>query len=99
MAYRIEFSLPARDHLRARSAHLRRTALDEIEARLCHQPTVRTRNRKPMHSNLIAVWELRAGRLRVYYDVEESPRQVVLIQAIGEKIRDKVFINGRAIDL
>ena len=42
----------------------------------------------------IAPWELRAGALRVYYDIEVEPEPVVVILAIGVKRRGRVLIGG-----
>jgi mRNA-degrading endonuclease RelE of RelBE toxin-antitoxin system len=99
MPYRIEFSPEVEDHLRVLTARQQAIVLDAINARLVDQPTVETRNRKPMHSNLLAVWELRIGTLRVYYDVEEEPDRVVYVRAAGIKIRDRVRIGGEEIIL
>jgi hypothetical protein len=73
--------------------------LSAIETQLMHQPTVRTRNRKPMEANPIAPWEVRVGDLRVYYDVEEEPEPVVFVRAVGIKVRDRVRIGGQWIEL
>ena len=64
-----------------------------------NEPTVETRNRKPMRPNPLAPWELRLERLRVYYDVQEEPERVVQVRAIGIKRRDKVLIGGEVIEL
>ncbi len=77
MRYTIEYSPDAEDHLRALTARQRALVLDAVEEQLAFQPTVETRNRKPMRPNPVAPWELRIGRLRVYYDVEESPDPAV----------------------
>lgn len=37
--------------------------------------------------------------LRVYYDVVEVPAALVLVQAIGIKVRNRVMIGGEEIDL
>lgn len=50
-----------------------------------------------MRPNSLADWELRIGDLRVYYDVEDSPDQVVYIQAVGIKERNDVRISGKVI--
>ena len=63
MPYEIEYSPDAEEHLRLLTAR--------------HQPTVKTKNRKPMRPNPLAPWELRIGDLRVYYDVEEDPKPMV----------------------
>jgi mRNA-degrading endonuclease RelE of RelBE toxin-antitoxin system len=52
-----------------------------------------------MRPNPLAPWELRIGNLRVYYDFEDSPEQVVFIRAIGIKERNNVRIGKEVIKL
>jgi mRNA-degrading endonuclease RelE of RelBE toxin-antitoxin system len=99
MPYHVEFSPDAEDHLRALTARQQRRVLDAVDIQLVHQPTLETKNRKPMRPNPVAPWELRVGELRVYYDVEESPERVVLVRAVGVKVRDRVRIGGEEIEL
>ena len=73
--------------------------LDAVDGQLAHEPTVETRNRKPMRPNPIAPWELRVGGLRVYYDVEDAPDMVVKVRAVGVKERDRVRIGRESIEL
>jgi hypothetical protein len=70
-----------------------------VDEQLVYQPTVETRNRKPMRPNPLAPWELRIGNLRVYYDVELEPEPVVFIRAVGIKQRNRVRIGSEVIDL
>lgn len=72
---------------------------DAVEEQLSYQPAVETRNRKPMRPNPLAPWELRIGELRVYYDVEETPKPLVLIRAIGVKERNRVLIGNEEFKL
>jgi mRNA-degrading endonuclease RelE of RelBE toxin-antitoxin system len=69
-----------------------------VDVQLVHEPTVVTRNRKPLQPNPLARFELRIGDLRVYYEVDEG-RRVVEVRAVGIKDRDRVFIGGQEIDL
>jgi len=73
--------------------------LDSVERQLQDQPTVETRNRKPMRPNPLAPWELRIGNLRVYYDVETKPKHVVYIRAVGVKDRNRVIIGNEVVKL
>jgi mRNA-degrading endonuclease RelE of RelBE toxin-antitoxin system len=98
-AYRIEYTEPARSHLRGFSARLQAVILQTVVVQLTHEPSTQTRNRKPMRANPIATWELRIGDLRVYYDLEESPEPRVQIRAIGVKERNQVRIGGQIIPL
>jgi mRNA-degrading endonuclease RelE of RelBE toxin-antitoxin system len=98
-AYRIEYADEAEKQLKALSARDATTVLDTVPRQLGHEPTVQTRNRKPLRANPIAPWELRIGRLRVYFDVEEEPERVVTVQAVGVKDRNRVLIGGEEVDL
>ena len=70
--------------------HARRIISDAIDDQLAHQPAVATRNRKPL-PGLVApfehvppIWELRVGDWRVFYDVDQRERLVV-VRAIRAK--------------
>ena len=52
-----------------------------------------TRNRKPLRPNEIANWELRLGKFRVFYNVEEEVL-IVSIEAIGFKVGNLLFVRG-----
>jgi mRNA-degrading endonuclease RelE of RelBE toxin-antitoxin system len=97
--YRIEYSPSAENHFRYLTARQRSTVLDAIDEQLTHEPTMETKNRKPMRPNPIAPWELRIDPLRVYYDVQTEPEQVVKIRAIGIKERNRLRIGGEVIEL
>ena len=99
LRYRIAYSPDAEDHLRALTAREQKAVLDGVDRQLAHQPSSETRNRKPMRPNPVAPWELRIGRLRVYYDVEEKPEPVVSVRAVGVKQRNRVRIGKEVIDL
>jgi mRNA-degrading endonuclease RelE of RelBE toxin-antitoxin system len=76
--------------LQAIKPFYRRRIVDSIDQQLMHEPTVETRNRKvltglePDFEHDEPVWELRVGRYRVYYDVNEAAKTVVVL-AIREK--------------
>ena len=99
MGYRIELSPEAGDHIAGLSARDRAIVLDAIGEQLAHEPSLPTRNRKPLRPNPVAQYRLRAGKLRVYYDVEETPRALVIVKAVGIKIRERVYVGGREIEL
>jgi mRNA-degrading endonuclease RelE of RelBE toxin-antitoxin system len=99
VSYRIEYSPSAEDHLRWLTARQQKIVLDKVDEQLEYQPTVKTKNRKPMRPNSLADWELRMDDLRVYYDVEEVPEQVVYVQAVGIKERNEIRVGGKVIKL
>ena len=99
MPFRIEYSPEAEDHLRLLTARQQAIVVDTVDRQLIHQPTVETRNRKPMRPNPTAPWELRIGNLRVYYDVEDEPKAVVYVRAVGVKKGNLVRIGKEVIEL
>ena len=99
LAYAIEYSPEAEDHLRRLTTRQQRSVVDAVDRQLADQPTVETRNRKPMRLNPVAPWELRIGDLRVYYEVSDEPQPTVAVLAIGVKERDRVRIGGEIIKL
>ncbi len=69
--FEIVLTPEAIDDMRSLRKLERQHIFDEIEEQLQHQPTVETRNRKRLHPNELAEWELRSGKFRVFYDVNE----------------------------
>ena len=98
MAYRILYSPDAEGHLRSLPRHAQVKVLDSALQQLAHEPLSETRNRRPMRPDPVAPWELRIGRLRVYYDVLEDSAEVRIL-AVGVKDRNQVRIGGEVIDL
>jgi len=99
MVYRVEFSPEADDHVASLKAHQRARLLDAIERQLAHQPTIETRHRKPLRPNAVAQYRLRIGELRVYYDVRKAPDNVVIVKAVGVKVRNRIYVGGKEIQL
>jgi mRNA-degrading endonuclease RelE of RelBE toxin-antitoxin system len=94
MAFRIELSPAAREHIRDLTARQRTIVLQGIRGQLQSQPKTATRNRKPLRPESLAEWELRIGNIRVYYDVTIEPDEVVSIIAVGIKVRNRVRIGS-----
>ena len=99
MPFRIEYDPATEEHLVALSTREAGIVLDSVVGQLVHQPTVVTRNRKPLRPNPLAPWELRIGDLRVYYDVQVEPEPVVTIRAVGVKDHNRLRIAGREFQL
>lgn len=99
MPYDIEYSPETIEHLEALTARQQAIVVDAVDRQLRFQPTLETRNRKPMRPNPLAPWELRIGTLRVYYDVKDEPRPVVYIRAVGVKIRNHIRIGSEEVQL
>ena len=52
-----------------------------------------------MSPNPVGHYRLRIGDLRVYYDVIETPERIVVVKAVGIKVRERVFIGGEDVSL
>ena len=98
LMYEIEYSFEALDDLYFFRKNEQQEVMDEIDTQLRHEPLVETRNRKQLRPNAVASWELRIGRFRVFYNVDEEMRYVS-IEAIGFKIGNELFIRGERIEL
>ena len=99
MPYLIKFAESVKAQLESLTASQRATVLAAVEAQLMDQPLTETRNRKPLRPNPVAPWELRVGRMRVFYDVSEVPPQTVRVLAVGVKDRNVLRIGGEEIQL
>jgi len=90
MAFTIDFSPVAMSELKGLRPFDQRRIVGEIESQLPFEPTVLTRNRKPVEGLCPAfehnppVWELQVGEYRVFYDVD-ADANVVRVRAIRRK--------------
>ena len=98
MAFAIEFSPVARDHLRALRKRDQQIVIDAVAAQLTHQPDQPTAHRKPLEDNPIAPWELRIGDFRVFYDLNHDD-QIVAVVAVGQKVHDRLLIGDEEVKL
>lgn len=101
--YTLIYAPAVKDHLRAIDAKHHALIRQKIEEQLKFDPSVETKNRKPLRqpAAFAAEWEIRFGpgnRFRVLYEIEEAERKV-LILAIGEKDGNRLFISGKEIEL
>jgi mRNA-degrading endonuclease RelE of RelBE toxin-antitoxin system len=97
--FTIRFADVVAQHLDHLKAEARATVLDAIERQLTHEPLVETRHRKPLRPNPLAPWELRAGSLRVFYEVVPGEPSVVRVLAIGKKVRNVLRVGRQEIKL
>ena len=88
--FKITYSSSVAADLKPFKAGERSQILDGIEIQLSHEPNRQTRNRKilvglvPPWEHVPPVWELRIGEYRVFYDVDEDARSV-MIRAVRRK--------------
>ena len=88
--YTIEYAESVGDDLAGLRAYDRAKILDAIESQLTNWPTEHTRNRKlliglvPPWEHVEPIWELRIGEYRVFYDVNELVK-IVIVRAVRHK--------------
>lgn len=96
--YEIEFTFSAEEDLKVFRKFEQTLILDGIEENLRYEPAVATPNKKRLRPNDVSEWELRLGRYRVFYDIEEEVK-IVAIQAIGFKDGGQLYIRGERTEL
>jgi len=82
--YTIEFTDEADRNLEGFSARDRKVVIAAIEEQLKHDPTKRTKNRKPLRENPLADWELRVQKYRVLYNVDAEIVTVLIVQWLSK---------------
>lgn len=88
--HELEYTEGVVEDLKALLASDRKRILDKIDEQLTYNPTEETRNKKvliglkPPWEHEEPVRELRVGKYRVFYDVDEEEQRVI-IRAIREK--------------
>ncbi len=98
MAFSIEFSKPARDHVKRLNKRDQRIVVDAIALQLAHEPDRTTRHRKRLEDNPVAPWESRVGNFRVFSDVDRQGEKVVVV-GIGQKLHNRLQIGGEEVEL
>lgn len=88
--YKITYCTAVAEDLKSLGAAERSHILDQIDVQLLHEPGKATRNRKilvglvPPWEHVRPVWELRIGEYRVFYDLDEKAK-LVIVRAIRHK--------------
>ena len=103
LPYRLLYAPHVKQHLKAIEPKYYSLIRTTIEAQLKLEPTVETRNRKPLRqrADFGGEWELRFGpnnRFRVFYGIDIEHHEV-LILAIGVKEGNRLLIGGEEIEL
>jgi mRNA-degrading endonuclease RelE of RelBE toxin-antitoxin system len=92
--YEIAFVPECVAELRALRVSERRRVVDVIERQLGWEPVSESRSRKmlvglqPPWDQVRPVWQLRVGDFRVFYDVDESEKRVI-VRAVRKKGRNR----------
>jgi len=100
--YKLVYAPQVKRHLKAMEPKYFSLIRTNIETQLRLEPTVETRNRKPLKpADFEGEWELRFGpenRFRVFYAIDMQNREVQIL-AIGVKKGNRLFIGGQEVEL
>ena len=91
MPFNISITEDADRQFRALPVRDQRILEAAILSRLRHQPTIPTKAIKRLRPNPLAEFELRAGDLRVLYNVEEEE---VVVLIVGRKVGNTLIVEG-----
>ncbi len=97
-SYKIEVTEEAKTDLAYYTAFERKIMVSQIHHQLSEEPMVETKNRKPLRDNPVASWELRVGKFRVFYEVDDPARLIVVV-SVGHKEHNVLIIRGKAVQI
>ena len=98
MKYKIDISEEAKKDLWFFKAYERKIILSSIKEQLSREPLKETRNRKELRYNPIASWELRSGKYRTFYKVQNDIVTVIVV-SVGMKEHNKLYIRGKEVKI
>ena|SRR2546428_12487861 len=96
--FAVEVTEEAKGDMDFYAASIRKAIVTEIRKQLLYEPLVETKNRKRLRDNPIAKWELRAGKFRIFYEVDEVAQSVIIV-SVGHKERNRLFIRGKEVEI
>ncbi len=102
--YEIIFDEGVFDHLAMIERKFHSVTLETIEAQLSFEPSVETKNRKPLSepNSFGVAWELRFGRpdnrFRIFYRIDDEAFQVRIL-ALLVKRNNQLFFGSEAFEL
>jgi mRNA-degrading endonuclease RelE of RelBE toxin-antitoxin system len=98
MPYRIEFADEAKLNLRALRKGDQVKVLDKIDMHLAYQPTMQSKSRiKSLRPGTFPPYRLRVDEFRVYYDVIE-PQRLVVVYGIVPKTKSEAWLEQSSQD-
>lgn len=97
MAFQINLNTDAEGDLAYFRVPEQRVIVDGIGTHLRLDADQESERRKMLRPNPVAPWELRIGKYRVFYDVEDET--TVWITAIGWKEHNELYIRGKRVQL
>lgn len=96
--YQIDVTEEAKLDLDYYHAFERKIIVSEIRGQLTQEPLMESKNCKPLRENPTASWELRVGKYRVFYDVDDTARTVTVV-SVGHKEHNVLLVRGKGVRL
>ena len=97
-SYQIELTEEAKEDIYYYDAFERKIIVSGIRKQLSDQPDVETKNRKPMRESKLAPWEVRIGKYRVFYKLDETGK-IVTVVSVGHKEHNILLMRGKEVPL
>ncbi len=97
MRFEVRFTRGADGDLDHYGPYDQKLICDGIGRLLESDADAQTRRRKQLRPNPLSPWELRLGRFRVFYEIQED--SVVRILAVGHKEHNDLFIRGKKVEI
>jgi len=97
MRFEVKFVPSADRDLGFYTVREQRIILDAIAELLETDANVESKRRKHMRPNPLAPWELRIGDFRVFYEI--SAEGFVRVLAIGHKVHNELFVQGKKVEI
>ena len=96
--FSIKFTRSALRQLHSYRKSEQKLIVENVRKQLSDTPLEITRNRKSIRENPLSRWELRVRKYRVFYNVDEI-ESIVEIKAVGHKVHNKLYIDGKEYEL
>jgi mRNA-degrading endonuclease RelE of RelBE toxin-antitoxin system len=96
--YNIEVTEEGKADLNYYTVAERKIVVTQIRVQLEDQPSMETRNRKKLRDNPIAAWELRNGKFRIFYEVDDATRLVTIV-VVGHKEHNVLYVRGTEVKI
>jgi mRNA-degrading endonuclease RelE of RelBE toxin-antitoxin system len=96
--YTLDITEDANEDLSYYRAFERKMITDEILVQLVDQPEVETHSRRSLRDNPIARWELKVGKVRIFYEIDTDEKFVTVV-SVGHKEHNVLYIRGKVVHL
>lgn len=98
MSYQIEITEDAKTDMSFFDVYERKMILTGIKEQLTYEPLKETKNRKKLFDNQVSSWELRIGKYRVFYEVNNNIITVIVV-SVGVKDHNVLYVRNKELKI